>query len=747
MEPYVKFQQLQVTLRNQLCEVELVTPLRLPDGTTQEITHSRQMIVRKIGRRMNQTIIEAVDVDRAALDRVFPFNLYTPGLFPELFAGHVGWRIPQGVGQMLKVPLAWISKSGAIWKYGAVEIWDGNPASVTVQAVYRGTEPGQCALIDAAEYTVGSVTTSTGIMVATINFAQEQLDKSNRPFVLEADILFAGDRTPAGEAKRILTLYGIAIDAASFAAAIAYDTGTGILADTSYGWRDKGRTGSAIVNDLLILARCWLSQTTANNAWAVVQDKPKAPFLQLDTRRDLVNIDESGDGDLVKTGSLQYRPRISGRDEAYAGRLERPCGGVTGEKKYANPYVYEHVVADKWMSYTQKRLTSAELARGTLYAAQVPNGEILEVTDSLTYVGTKQWIATGITRPADRNELQLRKYDADTYVYVAGILPADATNGYAPDLSYTKPLAPTVLAVVGQGSNTAADGVLTAYALIRAVPPATNWVKLFALITDLTTGEFYYGQLFLNAGNYEATIGGMRPGRNHKVEAWAVNASNVDGVVAAAVNFTSATAPNAPGAPTSLAVAQNSPRQINITWVPAPAGVGGTPVKAHIIERKVNAGAFADYKTVGNVNSDNDDSVNIGSSYEYRIRGRDTREQDGALSSSTAPITLQKIISDSLVSTAGINAVSIGSAAINQGRANTGTGSASGTVAAGTGIAVSTDTYSFLPNIRVVLGVSKVYLTPFIGIATDDYGRFGISNENAFGATETYEVYWRKFQP
>jgi hypothetical protein len=38
--------------------------------------------------------------------------------------------------------------------------------------------------------------------------------------------------------------------------------------------------------------------------------------------------------------------------------------------------------------------------------------------------------------------VKLREYDASIYVYTAGTLPADATNVYTPDFSYTPPLAP-----------------------------------------------------------------------------------------------------------------------------------------------------------------------------------------------------------------------------------------------------------------------------------------------------------------
>jgi hypothetical protein len=173
----------------------------------------------------------------------FPFEQFTVADFPGLFEDHVGWYIPQGVGTVVKVPLAWISSTGGVYKYAGCKILDPlNPP--TVLAVYRGAQAGQGAVVSASEYTTSTATgASTGVQVLSINFTREQKDFSGRPYVLEADLLIPGSRSPADEISRILGLYGITADATTFTAASAADTAAGYAVDALYGTGKKARTG------------------------------------------------------------------------------------------------------------------------------------------------------------------------------------------------------------------------------------------------------------------------------------------------------------------------------------------------------------------------------------------------------------------------------------------------------------------------------------------------------------------------
>lgn len=550
MLPVTKSNQITDTLRNQVCELELRSQLYLADGTVQEVTNVRRAVCKKAMRRQNMTVLTFADIDRSALERVFPFETFTVADFPELFVDHVGRRIAQGVGTVRKVPLTWITKTGGTWKYAGPKVI-GTPG--TVLTVYRGSQRGQGAVVAASEYTVGTaVGASTGVQVVTVVFTQEQLDFQGRPYEIEVDYTLPGSRLPSDEVKRILEAYGITPGAATFAAAAAVDTAAGFAVDTLYGGLEGGRMGSAILADLLNAARGWLSPNAAGE-WDLVQDCAKASVASFDAQADQIEIDEYGDGDIEKTVTLDYRPRSS-VGEDYTGHLSRTTTGQTGEKRLANPYIYDHGVADRLVCYWQKRLNTLRRASASIHAVQLANGARITITDAVTWSGAKDFIMTGVRRPADRNQVTLREYDATIYAYTAGTLPAGATNTYSPDYSFTPPAAPTGLTVVSGGATVAADGTMRSFALIRATPPAVNWERLMIQVTNSVSGEIYQAQLRLNAGNYEARITGMHPNVAHTVIAWAVNANNIDGVATAPVGFTSTTVATDPAVPTSLTV-------------------------------------------------------------------------------------------------------------------------------------------------------------------------------------------------
>jgi hypothetical protein len=553
-----KFIQISTALRSATLELEIVNRLKRPDGSSSEITNIRRMVCKKIARKGIRTVLSLADIDREALKQQFPFETFTVADFPELFVDHVNRRIPQGVGQVVKVPLTWIGKSGGVWTYAGPKVLAG--VAGTLQTVYRGTQPEQGSIVAATEYTTGRITgTATGVEVNTVQFTHEQIGFDGQPYVLDADYLLPGSRAAADEIVRILGLYGIATDAASFNAAAAYDNANGFAIDALYGGKTDGKAGNAIVEDHLRAARAWMIQT-ATSAWALIQDTPKASTLQVDTSIDRVVIDEYSDPDTInETITVQYRPKASTGEE-FLGKLQRVTSGANGERVVSLPYTRDHLVADRIGSYLKKREVK-KIASGYATGIQRNAGDVLTIADANTILGTKDFIHTAVSRPADRNDWKLREYDADVYVYSAPdpsigetALPADATTGYAPDYSFTPPLAPTGLVVVSQGASVADDGTMTSFALVRATPPAANWQRLMAMVTNTVTGEIYQAQLILTGGNYEARVTGMRPNVLHNVVAWAVNANNIDGSATAAVTFTTTTFSTSPSTPTGLVV-------------------------------------------------------------------------------------------------------------------------------------------------------------------------------------------------
>jgi chitodextrinase len=744
VDAFAKFRKLAASWRHATCEIDLLTTATKDDGTTVERTHTRRAVCKRLTRRGNVTIAQFADVDRAALDREFPFDRFTVADFPELYVDHVNRRIPQGVGTVVKVPLTWITKTGGTWKYAGPRLFGAN----TLLAVYRGARAGEGALVDPSEYTSGTaIGASSGVNVSTVNFTREQIDFNGRPYVLEADYSISFDnfglvgsiRNPTHEIARILTAYGIAWDFASFSAANTADFLAGIDIDALYGGAEDGRTGTAIVQDLLRCARAWLAPT-ASGTWAMVQDVSKASSAEFDTRGDEVDVDEYGDADNIpQRVSVSYRP--AGPGKPLSGRLERTTAGATGELKLEFPYVREHVVADRLLSYWSKRVVQP-VARATLHAVHLSPAARIDITAYNAFTGAKSFLVMGLTRPADANAVRLREYSEDVYVYTAGTLPADATNTYAPDYSYTRPAAPTGLAVVSQGTSVDSDGKLTAYALIRAVPPAVNWSRLMVQVTDGTTNEIYQAQLRDNAGNYEAMISGLRPGRTHNLIVWAVNANNLEGLAAALGPFTSANSANAPAAAT-LAAQQLGPRQITVTWSAAAPGAGSTPIENYIVHRRIGAGSFAELTRTAALKVI-DDSVTLGTAYQYKVQAVDRNGNVGT-DSNVGSVTPTALINDGLIVPQGVGGASIANSSINQGRSFTGTGSQSGTIGgAGGSVGWAGSVFSFAPAHGTDPGGFPSYFTAEVGTPGTDQGLARLYCQAAAGSY-AYGFIWRNF--
>lgn len=741
MDAFSKYASLARTLRGATCELELRTELTKADGTTLEVTNVRRAVCKKITRKRNSTVMQFADVDLAALDRIFPFETFTVADWPNLYVGHVGQRVPQGVGTARKVPLTWIDTNGSsTWTYAATKLLGAAP--VTVLTVYRGSQPGQGAIVDPSEYTVSTATAPSGYSVVTIVFSREQIDFQGRPYVLEADLTLPGSRTPSDEVKRMLEAFDLPTDAAAFTQAISNDNVAGYFVDPLYG--GNGRTGRAILGDLCAAARGWLARSSSGD-WSIVQDVARSSSAEFDSSGDLIRIDEYGDGEIPASVTMFYRPR-AGLGEDWSEPIVRETNGASGERRMHNPYIYEHGVADRLACYWQRRLNAqlgpdGGVAKGTIYAAQIANGARITIVDQVHWTGPKDFIALGISRPADANNLTLQCYDEDVYTYVAGTVPSDATNDYSPDYAFTPPAAPTGLQVVSQGTSADNDGKVTAYALIRAVPPAVNWSRLMVQVTDTTTNEIYQAQLRLVSGNYEAVVGGLRPNRAHNVVAWAVNANNIDGTSTSAVNFTSANATTALAAPTP-SVTQIQSREVKVA-LGAVADVAGQPKhRRNILFEKVGAGAFTEVARSEERTFIR--TVTHGTAYEYKARSEDLVGNE-SVDSSTVSITPAAKIDDGYIIGQGVSGTSIANSSINQGRTSSTTASQSGNVASGAVVSVgggSSSAYSFAPGLHVgnsgsAIGTIGLLITP----ASTQFIYY-IKNNDA--STQPYEAAWRQ---
>lgn len=675
-----QFFRIPQLLQQQLIDLELVTRIYREDGTSCELVNERRGVVKSARRRKHLLTLEVADVDRSAFDQLIPAKRFTVADWPKLFVDHVGRPITQGVGTVRKMPLTYIDNTAGAFKYAGPEVIG---SAATLLTLYRNNR-----VVSPAEYVTGTAAAG-GNTVFTATFTKEQADFNGSLYELTADFLCPGSRLAADEVRRVLGLLGVGVDASSFDIAALYHNLEGIRVDCAYA---TPRPGTTIIQDLLFVARGQLFKTPAGQCGLFV-DRPRDVKAALDEAVHQCEIEEDVTSEKVKSITLEYRPSTSQKEE-YTGKLTRACSGVAAERVLKNPYIDDHGVADRTMSYLQKRENAKNEARAAIFAAQLRAGDLVALTSAVSLNGSKVYAAPQISRPADRNVVTLRAYDESIFVYTADALPAGAVNGYLPDYSQTQPVMPTGLAVVSQGTSSDTDGKVTAYLVARAVPPAVNWAQLFVQLVDTTTGEQYTQELFLTGGNYDATFSGLRPGRIHSIRAWAVNATNVEGATATIANFTTANYTTQPNAPASIASQQQSPRQVLVGWA-AVADVAGQPkIRRYVVFKKTGGGSYTEVDRP-NTLTWIDDNVAIGTAYQYKVRAEDINGNESNDSSASGSLTPTALITDGLVTGGGISGVSIANGSINRGRANTATGSASGTTSNATYSGFQAESYCF----------------------------------------------------
>lgn len=648
-------------LRDQECELTLLTRLYLEDGSTQEVVHTRRGVVRGVTQEKHIVTLRCAALDRSALRKRYPFDRFTVADFPNLFADDVGKVICEGVGTVLRVPLVQVDNTGGTYVYAGPRVLS---SAGTLLAVYRGYESGKNPPVNAAEYSASTKTgLVSGIVVNTVVFQREQLDTSGRRYVLEADYLLPGTRTAAAELARIAPAFGLDIDAASAAAASGLDLDLGFTIDALYGAenRQQGQTGQTILEYLLLCARAWLVDR-ADGTLGLVQDVSKPATLQFNAQADEVDLVSWADGPRVAKLTVKGRPRVAGSDD-YALILSRDCTGADGEKVIALPYVYDFGTLDRIASYWQARINTTQVGQATLHAQQLTMGDCIALTDPLYFVGQRQMIVTGLTRPADKNEVGLRGYDSSVYAYSASTPPAGATNGYSVDYSYAIPAAPGAAPTyVGASSGTEldADGKVTAFALLRIAAsalPAVNWASVFFLLVDDDNDTQRVVEALLNGANYEAKVPTLRVGRPHLAYAFVKNANGLSGTLSASASFTSATSVGGPAAPTGLAYVQQVGGAGELTWNP----VSGQNVRRYEVQ-KSTVSSVSGFNTINFVDGTVCplDSVTYGATVWFRIRAEDNLGNPGTLTSALA-VSPVPLIDSSHITSGGVANVNMAS--------------------------------------------------------------------------------------
>lgn len=721
-------------------ELELVSQVSVNGAPAREIRDIRRAKCTKASLKGNVLEMSFADITTTALDALHPSATYTVADFAELFEGHVGKPIADGVGQLVRVPMAWIKKTGGTWRHAICEKRAG--MTYTVQTIYRGETEGEVGrIVPATEYTVGStVGASTFIEVLDVIFTREQLNGSGQPYALTADVLInsgAGTteaRVFSNEVKRLLVKAGLTTDTTTFDAAATY-------AVTNKMWADAGyvtpKTLRFIIQNLLQIGRAMLGKNDAGS-FTVIQDKAGTSVATFMESADPIQVDGVEYADSPAKVSLYYRPVISGTEQWLATPVIRTPAGAMPEARYQNPYIRDHETADRLVDYLSKRDSIGITAAASIHGVQLEPRELITIDHSKELRGLKTWQITEVSRPADKNDLALTLYDAAIHTYTAGTLPSAASNTYTPDYSNTPPLAPTALTVVSNTSAVDASGKAFASVKVRATPPTVNWAKLFVRALNTTTNVMTAPvALELVSGNYETTIGLLLPSQGYTLIFYAQNANGLDGATAT-TGITAAAYSGAPTAPAAVSGVQGAQDDVIFT-ASAPAYAHHEAVEWQV---SVGGGAFGNVTETSNVYTH--PGVSYGTTYAARARFRD---KSGNLSGYTTSsnVTPAKKVDDGHVITTGISGVSIANSSINRGRSDTTTGSVSGTLAAGATLQISMEKYTFFPGISCTSGISVPPVLRSNSAGSDDTGQFMLHNDSA--ASWNYAVYWRGFQP
>lgn len=622
-DPDNDFVGLVGSLRGVEATLELLTRRVTVDGNTAEVWYRRQVTIDHAVKVAGGLRLELVDFDTELLEGTYPNDFYTATDWPEIFLDDEGLAVPDVIGTVLKVPFAYVEhNSGAgPWVYAGPKT-TGSPSILTVYRAGR--------IVDPSEYSVGSQVAGS-ITFVTLTFTAEQVDFAGNQEPITADMSGGLSRNAATELVRIMGLAGIS--PGSMGGATQYATDNLMLIDVAYL---TPRTYRAIILDLLLLLRGHLYRTAAGD-WDMIQDRPVDVLFSLDEEQhDMVEVTEYSKPRRVRTFEVEYKNKDSRNLFDLRHVITRTTSGATGTERYTLPYVRDHETADRLLSYLRYREESIARAKATIYDVQIPIGSRIRLDSDYVFSGQKDFLVLGVRHLEDRNELDLREYDETIYTYVAGTLPTDATTGYQPDYSKTPPLAPTGLTVVTNGIVRNEDGVVTAYAEVKATPPVLNWSTMFFSITNAVTGEVYKQEGDdIGGGEYGTTIYGLRPGISHNLTSWARNEFGLDGAAAATVNFTSAGWTTTPAAPASINATAGLGKIIYVAW----GNVSISNLSYYELQR--NGSALSNRKTTTYA----DANVAYGVSYTYRVRAVDKSGNVSAWTTAT-PISLSRNIDE-----------------------------------------------------------------------------------------------------
>lgn len=482
--------------------------------------------------------------------------------------------------------------------------------------------------------------------LTVLKFAQPQIDFNGSNYTIECDCAGVESQNASTEIQRLLGNVGATTDSVTFNAAAGQSFAQ--LVDCDYG-RSGQRRVDAILDDLLPVARAGLSRNSAG-AYTIWQDVAGTPALTMDeSAGDPVNVTRFDCVAQPLTVGLNYAPSSADANQMQVQMTRPVTGGIlAAESPREIRYLRDASTADALLCYRALRRWRGRKATAAIYGTQVNIGDKVSLTSPRNWSGAKTFTVWEVQRVASGNQLTLLEYDAAVYTYTAGTLPPNAPTGYQADYSFTPPLAPSALAITATAARVANDGTTTSYATVQATPPAVNWAQMWFAAIHNVTGEIALATgASIGGGNYGATIGPLRPGEVYRLQCYAVNSNNLQGVVQSTFNataiggggavttFTTAGQATLPPNVASCNAAQVMGSNIQVYW---PA-VSGKNIKQYVLERKQGAGAFAQcYAGLATSWTDTGVSYTDGS-YIYQVRAQDTYGNYSAAYATSGSVT------------------------------------------------------------------------------------------------------------
>lgn len=689
-------------------EFSQLSELTLTNGTTRTLTNVRTAVVKSATRTPDALTLDFEDADRDRLKGAYPRLKLTKEDWPNIADKHLGRILQDGVGYVIKAELSFVGMVAGKYRYVGLMKRAGH--TYTIQAVYRK------GCVVAGGYTqVTANAAVSGYTCDALDFDREQRDSSNEDYPLAYDVLVQNATGTARianvELAYILTQAGIAYDAAALAAIQGYSNAAKMWVDCSYTREFNLRD---IVYWILMVLRAELRKT-ATGFWTIWQDAPAASVANYTERAGLLQVDRVRTLARPEKIVLNAQP-AGGEDRDYRVTAERSIGGSAGPKTYTNPLLREPESIYRLVDYLAKLYGSLEEIDVVQNAVQHDFGDLITIA-SPTLGGSRDMIVRPVGRKVDRNDFTARAYNAAIYNYTAVALPDTVGAAYAIDYSQTPPAVPTSPTVV---SNTSAiDGTGKAFTtlLVRAVPPAVNWSRLWVVaINNATNGQTPRLQLQLNAGNYEVAIADLLPNTSYKLVFFATNAFDLDGA-AVTLTVTTANYAGAPPTPSTPALAQIPGPALEVTVTvptyPHHARVEWrrktTPTGAYVTMAGENAARLIDS---GN--------LHYGVDVYYSARFVDLSGNAGAWSPDATCVP-GPLIDDGHIIGGGINTGSLGNSAVTNGKiANSAVG------ASKVDWAYTIGNYYVSPGATIGIGQIGVALLPVVK------GNFG---SNAGGMT------------